>query len=349
MSDDIARRKGRDLATYFRTPAWHRKGTVWQDLITPERAFEEVFSKITFAAVEGRFVNPETGEVMPAGRFRYGAARWSDQDPAEYVPLVQVTDTWSPIQPEQMFDVIGPAIDQFGVEAAGILGRGERMWICCRLPEAWDCGGDPHNRYVNVSMPLDGCAYTSAGWIRIVCANTYSTYGEWEKRSRIRIFHKGDVAKQVEGAKRAVADALEDMAKGEDFIKRMKETEIAPIDKNQDLGRAFISKLFQVEGQEDIGPRTKLTLDRWANTYFGERARMGQERSVKRLLDATTEFVDHEWKQDLTKESAVKSINYGNGAKMKQRAFAICADIVERGAAAALLDVQVPDALPDAW
>lgn len=95
-------------------------------------------------------------------------------------------------------------------ETAGVLGRGEKVWLLANLEDlGFKVGGDEHKSYLLLYSTHDGTSPLLAKFIstRVVCANT-AAMALAEKDSRdVRIRHTGDISAKLSEAAKLIAAA----------------------------------------------------------------------------------------------------------------------------------------------
>lgn len=184
---------------------WHRLGVVLPKAVTATQALKhggldfevEKFpayaqiAKGKLAEVPDKFavVRTDTNEALGIVGGRYS--------------IVQNRDAF------KFFDEItekGEAV----YETAGVLGRGEKVWLLARLEDlGFKVGGDEHKSYLLLYSTHDGTSPLVAKFVqtRVVCANTVAmAFSEKDSRD-IRIRHTGDINQKLSQAAKLLASA----------------------------------------------------------------------------------------------------------------------------------------------
>lgn len=157
-------------ASFFtnRVPAWHNLGEVVDGAQTWEQAMKK--AGLDFEVVKEQNVHPRTGELVNA----YSIYR-KDNDAF----LGSVGERYTPIQNLFQFNTMDKIIGTDGgahYETAGVLGKGERVFMLANLTDEYDIHGtgDKHKAYLAGVGSHDGSSsqrfFTTE--VRIVCANT---------------------------------------------------------------------------------------------------------------------------------------------------------------------------------
>jgi phage/plasmid-like protein (TIGR03299 family) len=173
MSHNLNMNNGRASMMYVDTPAWHKLGTRLDHPATAEEAIEAaqldypvekrrlraVMKGRTLIDVPNNFANVrmDSGEVLGVVGSRY-----------EVIPNSTAFS---------FFDGLVDR-DEAIYHTAGVLGKGERIWILAKLPSYIRVGkNDPIEKFVLLVNSHDGSTPTVAKFtgVRVVCQNTLST------------------------------------------------------------------------------------------------------------------------------------------------------------------------------
>ena len=244
--------------------------------------------------------------------------------------LGMVTDFYQPLQNREAFGffdaVFGKGKARY--EVAGVLGKGEKVWLLAKLPgEFAVAGADTVGKFLLLSNGFDCNEPIRARFtpIRVVCQNTL-TAALRGTESEIRIQHIGDVQGKLEIAGKLLKAAgvyyqdLEEVFRG--FVRR----EMTSRTLNNYVTRAVTGQITKLE---DLTKPARKTVDRILDLH--ETGRGADLKNVRGSLwgayNAITEHVDH----DRT-DKGIAYMAFGRGAEVKQRAFQVAQDMIVNAA-----------------
>lgn len=158
---------------FDRQAAWHKVGLQCvKDKLRALPALKRIGGNFEVTLRPLYFLTPEN-EKRQSGFHQI--VRYPTQDDNDYVPLGQpVSAEYTPFPPGNVCEAWDKAMPaNVFVETMGVLRRGAMFFITTKLPTI-DVKGDPVERYLGVTSPLDGVTALSAEeWpLRVVCANT---------------------------------------------------------------------------------------------------------------------------------------------------------------------------------
>ena len=236
-----------------------------------------------------------------------------------------VTDQYQPVQPAEIFDWFENYItidDRFHLDAAGVLGSGERLWATARFDGESTIAGDRHVSRLLMSTSFDASQATrnEATTTRVVCQNTLRL-AHANARAVVKTRHstrfQGDqVARELAQIAQSFADfkvmgdrmALVLLTKTDvsNFLKTVLDIPLA-----QSKAETSTRKLNQYQSLSDAYCQTK-------------RERNSNQDDAWVALQAVTRYVDH----DRTTRGADNDIvgrfdsgTFGSGDAMKSRAM----------------------------
>jgi len=161
-------------------PAWHNLGQVVDKAMTTAEAIElanldfEVIKKPTFIEFEK---TNKKGEVVSVEKIENPKSFATVRTDTRQI-LGTVGDEYTILQNRDAFKFFDPILDEGEafIETAGVLGKGERIFITARLPEHISILGkdDPIEQYLLITSSHDGKSATTVMFtpIRVVCNNT---------------------------------------------------------------------------------------------------------------------------------------------------------------------------------
>lgn len=244
--------------------AWHGLGQVVNHAMTTEQAikyanlnYEVSKTDVFFYAdgvpvkVDGHYATYRTdnGDHLGLVKSRY--------------EIVQNTDAFG------FFDAIidsGEAI----FETAGALGKGERIFLCAKLPDDLMVGGEAINKYIMLTNSHDGTSSVIAGMtnIRVVCNNTLQAALKGLE-NKVSIDH-------VSGAKNKLKEAHRVMGIASKYSSQVSEIFNRMVDVKMDEGqyRAYFEKVLKPEYKADMTSDEKKEMS----------------TRLKNMIDSTTQF-----------------------------------------------------------
>ena len=158
-----------------REPAWHRLGEVFSadEKMTASEAMAR--ADILFGIDKHpQIVKMEDGTELATDSYAVVREPTVD-DPINRV-LATVGKEWTAIQAKDLGNMLDPISDQFPVETAGAIGKGEKIFITLDAGES-QIAGEDHNLFWLVSDHRDGTGALSIAFtpVRVVCQNTLIT------------------------------------------------------------------------------------------------------------------------------------------------------------------------------
>lgn len=185
---------------------WHRLGKVVEGAVTALQAL--VDGGLDFI-VEKMPVFARVGEKMVRVPNSYSTVR---TDTGE--PLGIVGERYQICQNRHALDFFDKLVEggQAVYETAGVLGRGERVWLLARLDElGYTIGqGDKVETYLALFNSHDGKSHLMVKGVntRVVCANTWAMAMSEQNASRdYKIRHSGNVEGKLDAVAEVIAQA----------------------------------------------------------------------------------------------------------------------------------------------
>lgn len=307
-------------------PAWHQLGKVVSGSQTWEEAIK--LANMDYEVVKSQLVHPRTGEALEGA---YGIFR-SDND----VFLGSVGERYTPIQNHFMFSFMDSVLDADGkahYETAGVLGKGERVFMLANLTDEYDIHGtgDKHKAYFAGVGSHDGSTSTRffVTEVRIVCANTVQIALNKAKGQGVSVRHTVNAEARLDERLRDLQNArfaFNDTMKKLEFLAE-KKIDIASVD-------TILSEIFNLSnGLEEASTRAKNSvelvkslLESNDNDAFPE-----FRGTAYNLFNAVTEYQDHYSEVRTTSgrvgiektQLRAESAMFGRGADFKANALDI--------------------------
>jgi phage/plasmid-like protein (TIGR03299 family) len=315
MTHNIETKNGRASIVFAGQTPWHRLGQKVENAFDSQTALQEGGLDFTVEKVGIQCI--DSPETIPN---RFALRRTDTKD-----VLGVVTDFYKPLQNREAFAFFDGIFgkDKARYEVAGVLGKGEKVWLLAKLPGEFAIAGqDVLGKWLLLTNGHDTNEPVRARFtaIRVVCQNTLSAALRG-KESEVRIQHIGDVQKKLEIAGKLLKsaglyfDELQTVFRG--FAKKQVTRKILrqfAVDVVSDRGDKF----------EDLTGAAKKTVSRIEDLH--DTGAGHDLKSVRGTLwgayNAVTEMVDH--------ERTGKTLGFildGRGAELKQRAFTVAQEM----------------------
>lgn len=234
---NIAYANGKSSIMVAEKPAWHKAGVVAREapdaagalaMSNMDRQIDKVRNHYLY---KGTWIPDETYAVVFA-------------DSGERIATC--SDQFQIVQNRDAFAFMDSLVEGgFKYESAGALGKGERVWILARLPEAKDnvAGDEVQNFacFMNSHKPGESLKVFLTR-VRIVCQNTYNMARAGFSRGGLRIRHDGSLFKKLEEAQKALGLLVKDMERHNEQCEWLAKTQLEP----QEYFRSVLDQALDV-------------------------------------------------------------------------------------------------------
>jgi phage/plasmid-like protein (TIGR03299 family) len=320
MAHNINRTNGKDSMVYAGETPWHRLGTALPECFTAADALKHGGLDFDVLKVP---IYLDGGVQIPG---RHALQRTDTKD-----VLGLCADMYQPLQNREAFSFFDGVFgkDKARYETAGVLGKGEKIWLLAKLPGDFAVqGNDVVGKWLLLTNGHDTNEPIRARFtpIRVVCQNTL-TAALRGKASEVRVQHIGRVPDKLRLAGKLLKEAgvyFEDIqAAFQGFSKRQLKAEglrkyaldviaadRAPGVKFEDLHPVTRNRVIEIEKRHESGRGTDMKGVR--GTLWG-------------AYNAVTEWIDH----DRAEGRDLGYLIHGGGANLKERAFQVAADLVK--------------------
>jgi phage/plasmid-like protein (TIGR03299 family) len=319
MSHNIEIKNGRASFAYAGETPWHRLGQKLKEAFDAKTAIKAAGLNFT---VEKAAIQVADSKVIIPNRF---AIRRTDTKDI----LGVVGKSYEPLQNSEAFAFFDGVFgkNKARYECAGVLGKGERIWLLAKLPGNFAVQGDDViGKYLLLTNGHDGSEAVRARFtpIRVVCQNTLNAALR-ERSKEIYVMHHSNIKERLEIAGKLLKEAgiyfdeaqktfkafagfkLSEQNRLAYFTQVVAETN-KPLTELSSVTRQKIEKLQELH---ETGKGTDLPKTR--GTLWG-------------AFNAVTEFVDH-----VQTENSITYMATGAGAQIKTRAFAHAKELVLTG------------------
>ena len=328
MAHELEIRNGQASMMYVGETPWHGLGTKLEGPATSAEAIQAAgldwrVAKIPLAASDGR-------TLQPVDRFAVVRMDLWGKDGGPV--LGYVGSHYTPLQNRDAFrffdDIVGEGAAIY--HTAGALGHGERVWILAKLPEQIRViGDDVVDKYLLLSNSHDGssCVEVKFTPVRVVCQNTLSLALRWGRT--IRVPHTRHVKDRLAEAADLLGVVENEFARAGMVFRRMAEIPVG----GEALGW-YLDQVFPYpEDRTDSARLARVTRDReWAGYFFDQGEGNGAAKvrgTLWAAYNGVTEYVDHRV-LDQTGDRRLASVWFGDGRRIKARAFAAAVQMIPR-------------------
>ena len=242
-------------------------------------------------------------------------------------------DGYQVVQPVDVWDWFENYItvdDRFHIDAAGVLGSGERLWITARFNGSLEVAGDRHLARLLMSTSFDASQATrnEATLTRVICRNTLRA-AHMSAKAMVKTRHNT----RFNGAQ--VAKELGQIAQSFAEFKAMGDA-MAQSSMTRDGVQSFFATLLGVDPNAkaaDISTRTKNIAQDLASSYRRTQSERNSNRDdVWTALQAVTRYVDHDRSvRNAANETVGRfdSGTFGSGDAMKGKAMELLLPLVD--------------------
>lgn len=305
--------KGASIAFTGQTP-WHRLGQKIKEAFDAKTALKE--ARLDFTVEKTSIACADTRKVIP-NRF---AVRRTDNKEV----LGIVGSSYTPCQNRDAFAFFDGVFgkDKARYECAGVLGKGERIWLLARLPGEFQIGKeDVVNKYLLLTNSHDGTELIRARFtpIRVVCQNTLNAALR-EKSQEVGVMHLNNVKDKLELAGKLLRNAGIYFRETEDTFRAFSRFKLS--DKNRTA--YFAEALTGTPETKELAPLLQNRIEQCHKLHeAGLGVKLpGVRGTLWGAYNALVEHLDHEKTTD-----SVRYIANGTGALIKARAFTIAREL----------------------
>jgi phage/plasmid-like protein (TIGR03299 family) len=198
--------------------AWHGLGTYVEQAMTAEQAIR--LGGLDYS-VDKRPIQVVGGRVVPN---QFATVRTDTGD-----PLGIVTDQYQIIQNLEAFEFFDSIVDRGEAiyQTAGVLGRGERVFILAKLPTDILVHSEQVENYLLLTTGHDGRSATEVGFtsVRVVCQNTLQTALKG-LQNKVTILHLKNARQKLHNASKVMGMASQYVEQLNPLFNRMAEARI---------------------------------------------------------------------------------------------------------------------------
>ncbi|MCM8595173.1 DUF932 domain-containing protein [Accumulibacter sp.] len=247
-------------------------------------------------------------------------------------PLSVVSSDYRVVQPADILHFFGELAEagRFTIETVGALMAGRRIWALGRVGDNARILDDEVAPYLLLATSYDGTMATVARFttIRVVCNNTLQAcLRNAASQRQVTISHQAIFdPKEVRADLGIALDAWEEFQHKAGLMARRKIDDVEADAWLQDLFKPFMP-YGQTYSPEQVRKSKgyRRILDLFAGEQMGG-AQDATDQTLWGLLNATTEYIDHE-KGRLT-DNRLNAAWFGPGARFKDHAFTLAEQLI---------------------
>lgn len=206
--------------------------------------------------------------------------------------------------------------------SAGALGKGERIWILAKLPNDIIINKDDIvEKYLCLTTSHDGKSSLKMYFtpVRVVCQNTLNLSMSNSKNG-ISIRHSANYKMRIDEARKILGISINYYDQFEKIVKQLEN-----VDMNTAKMNEYFDKVLAINDDKEVSTRKENQKGELVTLFStGKGQKLGNAHSAWKAYNAVTEYVDHYSTirniQD-DKTNKLKSIWFGNGAKLKEKAY----------------------------
>ena len=245
------------------------------------------------------------------------------------IPLGIVGRLYTPIQNKEAFNFFDAIVGEKKAiyHTAGVLGKGETVWILAKLPDDIRIVGtdDIINKFLLLTNKHDGTMSLRMFFtpVRVVCQNTLSSALSSRQHEGVVLRHFPDIHQKVEQARKLLGLSIT-------YYKTLAEAfnALARVEVNEDWLNEYYGQVIPTP-ENDEAPSTRLiNIREGMGSCFESVSNSlpGVKGTAWAAYNSVTEWVDHYRsvpKLAVDKTRKLESIWIGSGAMMKENALNI--------------------------
>jgi phage/plasmid-like protein (TIGR03299 family) len=333
MAHELDMTTGRVGMAFVGQTPWHGLGhqlPVGADLETWRKA-----AGLDWKVVEAPIYFNDSTQAGALVSFKGQKALYRDDTGGQ---LSIVSTGYQPVQPNEILAFMDEVVNAggFQLETAGSIREGKRIWALAKMTEGAEIvPGDRVRPYLLIATSYDKSMATTAKRtsIRVVCNNTLSAAAgdhmhEGSMEPEIKVYHSMKFDDKVRAQVREQLEAA--VAAFDEFVATSKRLAEAPAPSG--VVDAFLLNLYRVERdkQEAIEKARKSKgFKRITEMFATGDNNPGHElagQTLWGLVHSVTRYVDFE--RGTSRNTALDSAWFGEGAALKDRAFQIAQELV---------------------
>lgn len=294
-------------------PAWHGLGQVLNNPFTAEEAIREGGLDFDVEKVPTVY---KIGRKEHKIDDKFAIIRSDNKD-----YLGTVGKVYTPLQNRDAFSFFDALVekDEAIYHTAGVLGKGERVWILAKMPDYIKVGKDDLiEQYVLLYNSHDGSTAITAQLtpVRVVCNNTL-TAAIRQAKHKVSIRHTKNASEKLVQATELLGISNMYKQEMEEIFNAMANTKV-----NTKKVDAYLDALYPVNPENDsrtMGVKFRESILNDFENGVGQDL-ITTKGTVFGLYNAVTHFTDHT-KEYTDANAKLKSVWFGGSKNTRQKAF----------------------------
>ena len=302
--------------------AWHGLGTYVNEAMTSEQVVE--LANLNYEVNKTPiYIKPTIGENETPMEIPNILATYRTDNGA---PLGLVSERYEVVQNKDAFLFFDPIIDRGEAiyETAGVLGRGERVFITAKLPEDILVAGEKVEQYLLITNGHDGKNAVRVGFtpVRVVCNNTLTAALNSLKNS-YTIFHFNNPLERLKEASKVMGLASTYMNDVSLIFEDMANKQIRDEQLMAFIEEIFVSKDY-VKKNEKVSTRSKNLVDRVYNfaKYHPTQITPSTKNTLYGAYNAVSGYFGH-MKDYKSPSQRMESLSFGYASNKTNSAFTL--------------------------
>ncbi len=321
MAHELTMENGKASMMYYGDTPWHQLGTRLHKPATSEEAIVEagldweVVKKPVYVKLDKRFQVKDTFAMVRKDK-------WQNND---CDILGVVGKNYTPLQNKDAFKFFDSIVgDKKAIyHTAGSLSGGKIIWILAKLPGYIRViNNDISEKYLLISNSHDGSSMVQIKFtpIRVVCMNTLTV--ALNKGESMKVKHCKDVKDKLTQASELLGIVNEKYDTIERSFKNMVKVQLNEKRLNEYIKTVFPDPVDELQ-YATVDNNREMVRDLFENGMGNNLP--GVQGTLWACYNAVTELIDYK-KSKQNNDQRTKSIWFGNGYNVKQKAFDVAND-----------------------
>ena len=298
---------------YVGSPPWHQLGVQLQNPATAQEAIQATGLDYKVKLKPVKTIVNRKHRIVPN---TFATVR---TDTSEVLGVVG--SRYEPIQNKDAFSFFDALVgsDEAIYQTAGVLGKGERIWILAKLPSYIRIGkNDIVNKYLLLTNSHDGSAVVRAKLtpIRVVCSNTLSVALSGNEQE-VRIKHTPNAVHRLREAHKLLGLSNHLYLQLDSIFNKMALKRITEKQLQQ-----YVKTLIPSNPDAQHQTRNENIREAILELYESGQGADMSRGTLWGAYNAATEYTDHV-QSSRNPNKQLSSMWFGSGEKLKLRAFAL--------------------------
>lgn len=317
MAHNLNTANGKTSMMYVGEVPWHRLGTKLENPATATEAIQ--VAGLDFRVVK-KTLRTATPDLPVVGH--YATVRTDNLQ-----VLGVVGSRYEPIQNRDAFTTFDALVGEGEAiyHTAGVLGKGERIWILAKLPDYIRVNGnDLVEKFLLLTNSHDGSGPVRVKLtpIRVICENTLTVALDGREQE-VRIRHTAQAEARLKRAHEILGLTNKLYAELDQIFNGMSKKAMTQMMLDEYLKKIFPDPPDKEHSTRMITVREKV-MELTENGIGAEMAK----GTLWGAYNAVTELTDHYRRTNADDMAGLKSMWFGNGERIKKRAFEVAVGIM---------------------